>query len=201
MIKKTTRTKIGVPFALTVESSCAATSVRKYSIKIVTYLPSVLCPTKVKVGNVYCAWTSKIWLTMQRTHRKHPANWVDLNCKSCSAFVSNCTVSMSRVYSFANRNRLPIQPIMKLFASEYARIFFLTYYSTILSPIMSFSPMSLDVIRSRLDPTSPNHYKDIAGFVSDVRLIFKNTYLFYQVSTTTFSALIVSILSSLFANY
>lgn len=42
--------------------------------------------------------------------------------------------------------------------------------------------MSLDVIRTRLDPSSPNHYKDIAGFVSDVRLIFKNTYLFYQVS-------------------
>ncbi|XP_012161242.1 transcription intermediary factor 1-beta isoform X5 [Ceratitis capitata] len=46
------------------------------------------------------------------------------------------------------------------------------------------NPMSLDVIRSRLDPTSPNHYKDIAGFVSDVRLIFKNTYLFYQDSKT-----------------
>ncbi|XP_067615834.1 E3 ubiquitin-protein ligase TRIM33 isoform X3 [Eurosta solidaginis] len=44
------------------------------------------------------------------------------------------------------------------------------------------SPMSLDVIRTRLDPSSPNHYKDIAGFVSDVRLIFKNTYLFCQVS-------------------
>lgn len=41
--------------------------------------------------------------------------------------------------------------------------------------------MSLDVIRTRLDPSSPNHYKDIAGFVSDVRLIFNNTYLFYQV--------------------
>lgn len=46
--------------------------------------------------------------------------------------------------------------------------------------------MSLDVIRTRLDPASPNHYKDIAGFVSDVRLIFKNTYLFYQVSTFLF---------------
>ncbi|XP_014089165.1 E3 ubiquitin-protein ligase TRIM33 isoform X2 [Bactrocera oleae] len=46
------------------------------------------------------------------------------------------------------------------------------------------NPMSLDVIRTRLDPTSPNHYKDIAGFVSDVRLIFKNTYLFYQDSKT-----------------
>ncbi|XP_030369843.1 transcription intermediary factor 1-alpha isoform X2 [Scaptodrosophila lebanonensis] len=46
------------------------------------------------------------------------------------------------------------------------------------------NPMSLDVIRTRLDPSSPNHYKDIAGFVSDVRLIFKNTYLFYQDSKT-----------------
>ncbi|XP_004535649.1 E3 ubiquitin-protein ligase TRIM33 isoform X4 [Ceratitis capitata] len=49
------------------------------------------------------------------------------------------------------------------------------------------NPMSLDVIRSRLDPTSPNHYKDIAGFVSDVRLIFKNTYLFYQEDSKTFT--------------
>ncbi|XP_051863941.1 E3 ubiquitin-protein ligase TRIM33 isoform X2 [Drosophila albomicans] len=46
------------------------------------------------------------------------------------------------------------------------------------------NPMSLDVIRTRLDPSSPNHYKDIAGFVADVRLIFKNTYLFYQDSKT-----------------
>ncbi|XP_052841905.1 transcription intermediary factor 1-alpha isoform X6 [Drosophila gunungcola] len=49
------------------------------------------------------------------------------------------------------------------------------------------SPMSLDVIRTRLDPSSPNHYKDIAGFVSDVRLIFSNTYLFYQEDTKTYS--------------
>ncbi|XP_017849523.1 transcription intermediary factor 1-alpha isoform X2 [Drosophila busckii] len=46
------------------------------------------------------------------------------------------------------------------------------------------NPMSLDVIRTRLDPSSPNHYKEIAGFVADVRLIFKNTYLFYQDSKT-----------------
>ncbi|KAM7363168.1 tripartite motif-containing protein bonus isoform 6-T6 [Cochliomyia hominivorax] len=44
------------------------------------------------------------------------------------------------------------------------------------------NPMSLDVIRTRLDPSSPNHYKDISSFIADVRLIFKNTYLFYQVS-------------------
>lgn len=50
--------------------------------------------------------------------------------------------------------------------------------------------MSLDVIRTRLDPSSPNHYKDIAGFVSDVRLIFSNTYLFYQVRVTNASAVI-----------
>ncbi|XP_017484474.1 PREDICTED: E3 ubiquitin-protein ligase TRIM33 isoform X4 [Rhagoletis zephyria] len=49
------------------------------------------------------------------------------------------------------------------------------------------NPMSLDVIRTRLDPSSPNHYKDIAGFVSDVRLIFKNTYLFYQEDSKTFT--------------
>jgi len=50
--------------------------------------------------------------------------------------------------------------------------------------------MSLDVIRTRLDPSSPNHYKDIAGFVSDVRLIFSNTYLFYQVRVTIDLALL-----------
>lgn len=48
--------------------------------------------------------------------------------------------------------------------------------------MFAFSPMSLDVIRTRLDPSSPNHYKDISSFIADVRLIFKNTYLFYQVS-------------------
>ena len=41
--------------------------------------------------------------------------------------------------------------------------------------------MSLDVIRTRLDPSSPNHYKDVRTFVADVRLIFKNVYLFHQV--------------------
>lgn len=48
------------------------------------------------------------------------------------------------------------------------------------------SPMSLDVIRTRLDPSSPNHYKEISGFIADVRLIFKNTYLFYQEDSKTY---------------
>ncbi|KAL9890329.1 tripartite motif-containing protein bonus isoform 4-T4 [Glossina fuscipes fuscipes] len=49
------------------------------------------------------------------------------------------------------------------------------------------NPMSLDVIRTRLDPSSPNHYKDIASFISDVRLIFRNTYLFYQEDSKTYT--------------
>lgn len=49
------------------------------------------------------------------------------------------------------------------------------------------NPMSLDVIRTRLDPSSPNHYKDVSTFVSDVRLLFKNVYLFYQEDSKTYS--------------
>lgn len=49
------------------------------------------------------------------------------------------------------------------------------------------SPMSLDVIRTRLDPSSPNHYKDIKTFVNDVRLIFKNVCLFYQEDSATYT--------------
>ncbi|CAD7092367.1 unnamed protein product [Hermetia illucens] len=48
-------------------------------------------------------------------------------------------------------------------------------------------PMSLDVIRTRLDPSSPNHYKDIATFVADVRLLFKNVYLYFQEDSKTYS--------------
>ncbi|KNC27055.1 hypothetical protein FF38_10786 [Lucilia cuprina] len=49
------------------------------------------------------------------------------------------------------------------------------------------NPMSLDVIRTRLDPSSQNHYKDISSFIADVRLIFKNTYLFYQEDSKTYT--------------
>ncbi|XP_037945595.1 E3 ubiquitin-protein ligase TRIM33 isoform X2 [Teleopsis dalmanni] len=48
------------------------------------------------------------------------------------------------------------------------------------------NPMSLDVVRTRLDPSSPNHYKECSAFIADVRLIFKNTFLFYQEDSKTY---------------
>ncbi|XP_055378936.1 E3 ubiquitin-protein ligase TRIM33 [Condylostylus longicornis] len=56
-----------------------------------------------------------------------------------------------------------------------------SYYEIVCNPI------SLDEIRSRLDPHKPNHYKDIGSFVRDVRLLFKNVHLFYQEDSKTFT--------------
>ncbi|KAL5288962.1 TRIM24 family protein [Megaselia abdita] len=56
-----------------------------------------------------------------------------------------------------------------------------SYYEIICNPI------TLDVVRTKLDPRNPNHYKDISSFISDVRLIFKNAILFYQEDTKTYS--------------
>ncbi len=42
--------------------------------------------------------------------------------------------------------------------------------------------MSLEVIRSKLDPMYSDHYKDVNSFINDARLIFRNVYLFYRVS-------------------
>ncbi|XP_049937524.1 E3 ubiquitin-protein ligase TRIM33-like isoform X2 [Schistocerca serialis cubense] len=39
-------------------------------------------------------------------------------------------------------------------------------------------PMSLDIIRRKLDSTHPEHYSSMRDFVADVRLIFNNAYLF-----------------------
>lgn len=64
--KKMTRMKIGAPFAWTVVNWCAATSVRKYSTRIVIYRTLVRCPMKVKHGNVCCVL---IWLS-------YPLVWV-----------------------------------------------------------------------------------------------------------------------------
>lgn len=55
------------------------------------------------------------------------------------------------------------------------------YYDIVLSP------MSLDVIRTKLDPTTANAYKDVMQFISDVRLLFKNVFLFYQEDTKIFN--------------
>jgi hypothetical protein len=43
-------------------------------------------------------------------------------------------------------------------------------------------PMSLDIIKKRLEPTHPDSYKDIQQFIDNVRLIFKNAYAFNPVS-------------------
>uniref|UniRef100_T1GFT4 B box-type domain-containing protein n=1 Tax=Megaselia scalaris TaxID=36166 RepID=T1GFT4_MEGSC len=55
-----------------------------------------------------------------------------------------------------------------------------SYYEIVCNPI------TLDVVRTKLDPRNPNHYKDISSFISDVRLIFKNAILFYQEDTKTY---------------
>lgn len=41
--------------------------------------------------------------------------------------------------------------------------------------------MTLDMIRSKVDPNSPSRYTDVESFISDVRLMFNNAYLFYRV--------------------
>lgn len=42
--------------------------------------------------------------------------------------------------------------------------------------------MTLDMIRNKVDPNSPSRYTDVESFISDVRLMFNNAYLFYRVS-------------------
>lgn len=42
------------------------------------------------------------------------------------------------------------------------------------------NPMSLEIIRSKMDINNPEHYKDVPTFINDVRQIFKNVYLFYR---------------------
>lgn len=47
---------------------------------------------------------------------------------------------------------------------------------------IQFRPMTLDMIRNKVDPNSPSRYTDVESFISDVRLMFNNAYLFYRVS-------------------
>lgn len=49
----------------------------------------------------------------------------------------------------------------------------------------SFSAISLDIIRSRLDQGHSDRYRDVQSFIDDVRLMFNNVYLFYQVGFRT----------------
>lgn len=51
-----------------------------------------------------------------------------------------------------------------------------TYYEIVCNPI------SLELIKIKLDFANPDHYTDISSFITDVRLLFKNVYLYYQVS-------------------
>lgn len=44
------------------------------------------------------------------------------------------------------------------------------------------SPICLEEIRRKLDENNSNHYRDIQSFVNDVRLIFKNSLLYHNVS-------------------
>nr|CAD7461801.1 unnamed protein product [Timema tahoe] len=46
------------------------------------------------------------------------------------------------------------------------------YYSVIKKP------MALDVVRRKLDPVDPEHYSTIREFIADIRLIFRNAYIF-----------------------
>lgn len=43
------------------------------------------------------------------------------------------------------------------------------------------SPITLDIIRSRLDQGHSDRYRDVQSFINDIRLMFKHVYLFYQV--------------------
>ncbi|XP_076256147.1 E3 ubiquitin-protein ligase TRIM33-like isoform X2 [Rhynchophorus ferrugineus] len=48
-------------------------------------------------------------------------------------------------------------------------------------------PMSLDVIRQRLNWAAENHYIHIEDLVKDVRLMFKNAYLFNPIDTQVYA--------------
>lgn len=47
------------------------------------------------------------------------------------------------------------------------------------------SPITLDIIRSRLDQGHSDRYRDVQSFINDIRLMFNHVYLFYQVYLLT----------------
>lgn len=51
-----------------------------------------------------------------------------------------------------------------------------TYYEIVCNPI------SLNIIRDRVEKSNPEHYIDISTFIADVKRLFHNAYLFYEVS-------------------
>uniref|UniRef100_A0A8D8TIT3 E3 ubiquitin-protein ligase TRIM33 n=3 Tax=Cacopsylla melanoneura TaxID=428564 RepID=A0A8D8TIT3_9HEMI len=49
------------------------------------------------------------------------------------------------------------------------------------------SPMSFDVVRWRLNPSHPEGYKNMLSFISDIRLIFKNAFVYYSKADPEYS--------------
>ena len=49
--------------------------------------------------------------------------------------------------------------------------------------------MALDVIRRKLDPNDTEHYNTMQELITDIRLIFKNAYIFNAVSTVNIVSL------------
>lgn len=49
------------------------------------------------------------------------------------------------------------------------------------------SPMSFDVVRWRLNLSHPEGYKTIVNFISDIRLIFRNAFLYYSKTDLEYS--------------
>lgn len=54
------------------------------------------------------------------------------------------------------------------------------------------SAITLDIIRSKLDPINPDRYRDVSSFIDDIRLLFENVYLFYRVSAVSKILLLVT---------
>lgn len=48
------------------------------------------------------------------------------------------------------------------------------------------NPISLIMIRDKLEMSNSDHYTDIPSFISDVKRLFNNVYLFYQEDSPTF---------------
>lgn len=42
--------------------------------------------------------------------------------------------------------------------------------------------MALDIIRNKLKPDNPEHYTDLRQVMADIRLMFKNAFLYNPVS-------------------
>lgn len=52
------------------------------------------------------------------------------------------------------------------------------------------SPITLDMIRAKLDPQNTDKYDDIDSFIDDVKMMINNVYLFHRVSNLLASIVI-----------